>query len=192
MDRSLIRKEIAPLLMMFVVLILASFITDTLLHFFDMVWVGKWLGIPGTLMILSSFFYSMRKRKIINFGNPKSLLLLHEILTWTGSSLILIHAGIHFFDILPWLATIAMLINVISGLTGKFLLDRSRRHIANKKQFYIDQGLSDDEIEKNLFWDASTFDLMKKWRVIHLSITLAFGVLALVHIISILMFWGWR
>ena len=192
MDRSLIRKEIAPFLMMFGSLILATIITDALLHLFDMTWVGRWLGIPGTLLILLSFFYSMRKRKMINFGKPKTLLLLHETLTWIGSLFILVHAGIHIYDILPWLALLAMLINVISGLTGKYLLDRSRRHIANKKQLYVDQGLAEDEIEKNLFWDASTFDLMKKWRVIHLPITLAFGVLALVHIISILMFWEWR
>jgi hypothetical protein len=192
MERSLVRKEIIPFLMMFGSLILATIITDALLHLFDMTWVGRWLGIPGTLLILLSFFYSLRKRKKINFGKPKTLLFLHETLTWMGSLFILVHAGIHVYDILPWLAILAMLINVISGLTGKYLLDRSRRHIAGKKQLYIDQGLSDDEIEKHLFWDASTFDLMKKWRVIHLPITLAFAVLALAHIISILMFWEWR
>ncbi len=192
MERSLVRKEIIPFLMMFGSLILATIITDALLHVFDMTWVGRWLGIPGTLLILLSFFYSLRKRKKINFGKPKTLLFLHETLTWMGSLFILVHAGIHVYDILPWLAILAMLINVISGLTGKYLLDRSRRHIADKKQLYFDQGLSEDEIEKHLFWDASTFDLMKKWRVIHLPITLAFAVLALVHIISILMFWEWR
>ncbi len=192
MERSLVRKEIIPFLMMFGSLILATIITDALLHLFDMTWVGRWLGIPGTLLILLSFFYSLRKRKKINFGKPKTLLFLHETLTWMGSLFILVHAGIHVYDILPWLAILAMLINVISGLTGKYLLDRSRRHIAGKKQLYIDQGLSDDEIEKHLFWDASTFDLMKKWRVIHLPITLAFAILALAHIISILMFWEWR
>ncbi len=192
MERSLVRKEIMPFLMMFGSLILATIITDAVLHLLDMTWVGRWLGIPGTLLILLSFFYSLRKRKMINFGKPKTLLFLHETLTWTGSLFILVHAGIHIYDILPWLAILAMLINIISGLTGKYLLDRSRRHIADKKQYYAEQGLPEEEIERNLFWDASTFDLMKKWRVIHLPITLGFGVLALVHIISILMFWEWR
>lgn len=192
MERSLIRKEIIPFLMLFGSLILGTIITDALLHLFDMTWIGRWLGIPGTLLILLSFFYSMRKRKLIHFGKPKTLLFLHETFTWMGSLLILVHAGIHIYDILPWLAILAMLINVISGLTGKYLLDRSRRHIATKKQAYVDQGLSADEVEKNLFWDASTLDVMKKWRVVHLPITLAFAVLALVHIISILLFWEWR
>lgn len=54
--------------------------------------------------------------------------------------LILVHAGIHIYAILPWLALIAMLINIISGMTGKFLLDRSRRFLAEKKSFICNRG----------------------------------------------------
>ena len=192
MQRSLIRKEVIPFLLMFGSLILATLITDALLHQFELAWIGRWLGIPGTLLILSSFLYSLRKRKKISFGKPKTLLTLHETLTWIGALFILVHAGIHIYAILPWLALIAMLINVISGMTGKFLLDRSRRFLAEKKELYLQQGLSEVEVEKHLFWDATTFDLMKQWRTIHLPITLAFGVLGLTHILSILLFWQWK
>jgi hypothetical protein len=192
MERSLIRKEVLPFLAMFGSLILATIITDALLHQFELVWIGRWLGIPGTVLILLSFFYSMRKRKVISFGKPKTLLTLHETLTWMGALLILVHAGIHIYTILPWLALIAMLINVISGMTGKFLLDRSRRFLAEKKDIYSQQGLSLQAIEKRLFWDATTFDLMKKWRAVHLPITLAFAVLGISHIVSILLFWQWK
>ncbi len=192
MQRSLIRKEVIPFLLMFGSLILATFITDALLHQFELAWIGRWLGIPGTLLILASFLYSMRKRKKISFGKPKTLLTLHETLTWIGALLILVHAGIHIYAILPWLALIAMLINVISGMTGKYLLDRSRRFLADKKERYLQQGLSEEEVEKHLFWDATTYDLMKQWRTIHLPITLAFAVLGLTHILSILLFWQWK
>ncbi|MCP4289711.1 MAG: hypothetical protein GY792_35695 [Gammaproteobacteria bacterium] len=192
MERSLIRKEVLPFLAMFGSLILATAVTDALLHQFELVWIGRWLGIPGTILILLSFFYSMRKRKVISFGKPKMLLTLHEILTWMGTLLILVHAGIHIYTILPWLALIAMLINVISGMTGKFLLDRSRRFMAEKKDIYLQQGLSLQAIEKRLFWDATTFDLMKKWRTVHLPITLAFAVLGISHIVSIFLFWQWK
>ena len=37
--------------------------------------------------------------------------------------MVLIHAGIHFNAILPWLATVAMGVNVISGMVGKLLLE---------------------------------------------------------------------
>ena len=34
-------------------------IIDALLHLFDLVWVGRYLSIPGTILILLSFFYSI-------------------------------------------------------------------------------------------------------------------------------------
>ena len=192
MDRSLVRKEIAPFLLMFGVLLVETVITDALLHLFGLVWIGRWLGIPGTLLILLSFLYSMRKRKMIRFGQPKVLLVLHETLTWAGALMILVHAGVHVYTILPWLALAAMLVNVISGMTGQYLLDRSRRFLADKQQVHTQLGLSADDIERRLFWDATAFDLMKKWRMVHLPITLAFSVLGIAHIISILFFWEWK
>jgi hypothetical protein len=192
MERSLLRKEVIPFLKIFGSLLLATIITDAVLHQFGLVWIGRYLGIPGTILILLSFFYSMRKRKLISFGKPKTLLTLHETLTWMGALMILVHAGIHLYAILPWLALIAMLINVLSGLTGKYLLDRSRRFVAEKKAAQLEQGLSEEEIEKNLFWDATTFELMKKWRAVHLPITLAFAVLGISHILSIFLFWQWK
>jgi hypothetical protein len=192
MERSLISKEVIPFLLMFGTLILATIISDALLHYFELVWVGRYLGIPGTLLILLSLLYSMRKRKLVSFGKPKTLLKLHEALAWLGALMILVHAGIHVYAILPWLALGAMLVNVLSGMTGKFLLDRSRRFVAEKKAAYANQGLPEDEVEKRLFWDATTFDLMKKWRAVHLPITLAFAVLGLTHIFSIFLFWQWK
>jgi hypothetical protein len=192
MEKSLISKEVVPFLLMFGTLILAAIAGDALLHHFDLVWIGRYLGIPGTLLILLSFFYSMRKRKLISVGKPKNLLVLHETFAWLGALMILVHAGIHVYAILPWLALVAMLVNVLSGMTGKFLLDRSRRFVAEKKAAYAKQGLPDDEVEKRLFWDATTFDLMRKWRAVHLPITLAFAVLGVTHILSILLFWQWK
>jgi len=192
MELSLTRKEVFPFLAIFGSLVVATLVSDALLHQFQQVWIGRWLGIPGTILILLSFLYSMRKRKIIQFGKPRTLLTLHETLTWIGALMILVHAGIHVYTILPWLALIAMLVNVMSGMTGKFLLDRSRRFLAEKRQFYTRQGLSEEAIEKQLFWDSTTYDLMKRWRAVHLPITMAFVVLGLSHILSIFLFWQWQ
>lgn len=192
MRRSLFSKEIAPFLFMFGLLLAGAALADLLLHAFNLVWVGRYLGIPGTLIILLSFVYSMRKRKLIGIGSPKALLNLHEFLTWLGSLMILVHAGVHFNAVLPWLATAAMLVNVISGLTGKFVLDRARRHLAAKKEGFESQGMPAEKIEKEMFWDAVTMDLMKKWRAVHFPITLVFTVFGLAHIISIFLFWRWK
>jgi hypothetical protein len=192
MDRSLFRREVLPFLGMFALLILATIVSDFALHQLRLVWVGRYLGIPGTILILVSFLYSMRKRKLIGFGNPRLLLNLHELFTWLGSLMILIHAGIHFTTILPWLALGAMLVNVGSGLTGKFLLDRSRRHMTSRTEALRDRGFADEELDKALFWDAVTLDVMKKWRTVHFPITLAFSVLAIGHIVSVFLFWQWK
>ena len=160
--------------------------------FFNAVWVGRYLGIPGTLLILGSFGYSLRKRKLIKRGQPVVLLRWHEHMAWLGSLLILVHAGIHFNAILGWLAVWAMLVNVASGLTGKFLLDRSRRRIEASRQQMRAQGLTPEELNDQMYWDSLTFDVVKQWRAIHFPITLAFAVLSLAHIISIFLFWGWK
>ena len=190
--RTLIFKEILPFYVMFAMLIISTIVADYLLHWFNLVWIGRYLGIPGVLFILLAFIYSLRKRKMIQFGRPSTLMKMHEFFTWFGSLLILIHAGIHFNTILPWLAIIAMLVNVISGLTGKFLLDRSRRQVTEKTAQLHKKGITAHEIEKSIFWDAVAIDMMKKWRAVHFPITLAFSILSLGHILTIFLFWQWR
>lgn len=192
MERSLVREEVLPFAALLGSLVVATIIADALLHQLGLVWIGRYLGIPGTIFILLSFFYSLRKRKLISVGKPKTLLNLHQALAWLGALMILVHAGIHVYAILPWLALVAMLVNVISGMTGKYLLDRSRRFLADKKEAYVARGLSGEAIEKEMFWDATAVDLMKKWRAVHFPITLAFAVLGLAHILSIFLFWQWQ
>ncbi|MFA5083426.1 MAG: hypothetical protein WC474_12825 [Hydrogenophilaceae bacterium] len=191
MTTSLLHREVVPFILTLLVLVAATLAGDYALHAFDLVWVGRYLGIPGTLLILFSFGYSLRKRKLIRSGNPRKLLTLHETFTLLGALMVLIHAGIHFNAILPWLALAAMLLNVFSGLIGKFLLDRSRRHVAARRETYSLKGMAKDEMEKELFWDAVTYELMAKWRAVHFPITLVFVVLGLGHIVSIFLFWNW-
>lgn len=186
------RREILPFLGSFIALAVVALVADALLHVFDAVWIGRYLGIPGTLLIVGSLLYSMRKRKLIQRGDLRIYLSAHEVAAWLGSLMVLIHAGIHFSDILPWLATIAMGVNVISGMVGKMLLDRSRRQIQNQRDHYQLRGLSRVEVEQAVFWDAVTIDAMARWRKVHIPIFIAFAVLGLGHIVSIFMFWGWR
>ncbi|MFM2415643.1 MAG: hypothetical protein RL385_366 [Pseudomonadota bacterium] len=186
----LLTREVLPHFLAFAALVAATLAIDVALHLLGAVWVGRYLGIPGVLLIVGSFVYSLRKRKLIKLGKPVALLRLHERMAWAGSLLVLVHAGIHFNALLGWLAVAAMMINVGSGLTGKFLLERSRQRLTESRQRLRDQGLSDEEVDDRLYWDSLTFDVVKQWRVIHFPITLAFAVLALAHIIAVLLFWS--
>lgn len=191
MKSSLWRKHVLPFTLLLGLLALATLAGDYLLHRLNLVWVGRYLGIPGTLLIIGSLYYSARKRKWVRSGNPKSLLTLHELAAWLGSLMVLIHAGIHFNAILPWLATVAMGINVISGMVGKLLLAQSRQHVQSQREHFQLRGLSKPEVEQAVFWDAVALDAMAHWRKVHIPIFIVFAVLALGHILSIFLFWGW-
>lgn len=192
LQARLFSREVVPFYLSLIALGATALLCDAVLHLLNAVWVGRWLGIPGTLLILASLAYSLRKRKWIAVGRPATLLRLHEYLAWAGSLLILVHAGIHFNSILGWLAVWAMLINVGSGLTGKFLLNRSRRRLEAARQNMREHGLSAQELAERTYWDSLTFDVVKQWRSVHFPITLAFAVLALAHIVATTIFWGWR
>lgn len=191
MTKNLWRNHILPFTLLVVLLGVATLVGDYLLHRFNLVWIGRYLGIPGTLLIVGSLFYSLRKRKMITSGNVRSWLSMHEVGTWLGSLMVLLHAGIHFNAILPWLATVAMGINVISGMVGKLLLGRSREHVLGQRDDYQLRGMSKEDIERAVFWDALMLHAMTKWRKVHIPIFIVFAVLALGHIISIFLFWGW-
>lgn len=169
-------------------MIFFAFVIDYLLHLGNIYWVGKYLGIPGTLMIIISFIYSARKRNLIRSGSPRSLLTFHEYMAWGGSVLILVHAGIHYNAHLAWLATYMMIINIMSGLVGKFIVKNARESMNDRKQALIADGMSAEAIDKELFYDAITFGFITKWRVIHLPIAMMFFILAILHIITILIF----
>ena len=191
MKNSLWREHVLPFTLLLGLLAAATLAGDYVLHRLNLVWVGRYMGIPGTLLIIGSLYYSARKRKWVATGNIKSLLTMHEFGTWLGSLMVLIHAGIHFNAILPWLATVAMGVNVVSGLVGKMLLGRSRQHVQGERERFQLRGLSKSAVEQAVFWDAVALDAMAQWRKVHIPIFVVFAVLALGHIFSILLFWGW-
>lgn len=189
---NILVRDVMPFMAALAALGLAALALDALLHYLDMVWIGRYLGIPGTLLIIGSLGYSARKRKLIQRGNPVRLLRWHERLAWAGSLLVLVHAGVHFNAVLAWLAILAMLVVVTSGLTGKFLLKRARLRLDGRRKELLAAGLSAGEIEERTHGDSLTYGAVKQWRAVHVPITLAFGVAALGHIVAIFLFWGWK
>lgn len=188
---SLLSRDVLPFYLALLALLAATLAVDAALHLLDLVWIGKWLGIPGVLLICGSFGYSLRKRNLIASGHPATLLRLHERMAWAGSLLILVHAGIHFNALLAWLAVGAMLLNVASGLTGKFLLRRAGARLAATTLRLRNEGLTAQALEDRMYLDSLTYDTVKQWRVLHYPITLAFAVLGTAHVISAVIFWGW-
>jgi len=188
MKTGIILKDIIPFLTWYATLIFGALFFDFVLHYFDLVFIGRYLGYLGTFTILLSFLYSLNKRKIISFATPKVLLDYHEYFALSGSIMILVHAGIHFNALLPWLAVGMLLINVASGLVGKHLLQRANKTTRERKLSFKNEGMSPQEMEKELFWDSVSMDAMKQWRTIHLPITYFLALLSLIHILSVILF----
>lgn len=189
---SLLVKKILPISLSYLLLIAGAILTDYFLHRANFAWIGRYLGIMGAALIMLSFIYSLRKRKIIQTGSPKFLLGLHEKLTWSGAMMVLVHSGIHFNAVLPWLAAAAMMLVVASGHVGKFLLKAAREDLRRKTETLAGEGLSSVEVEKQLFWDSLTVRLMNQWRMVHVPMVMVFVTLAILHILSILFFWAWK
>lgn len=189
MQRSIFIRYFMPFLQWFGLMIIFALLIDYLLHRLELVQVGRYLGYLGTTLIIVSFVYSLRKRKLIEYGSPKTLLAIHEYMSWTGSILILVHAGIHFNAILPWLAVLMLIIAVASGLVGKFLLKNASETLKEKKKMLKEKGLTPVESDRELYYDSLTVEAMKKWRVVHLPITLILGLLSLIHMVTAIMFW---
>jgi hypothetical protein len=144
-------RKIIPFIFIYALLIASSTALHIYLQSAWYKWSLRYLGIAGTFLILLSFIYSLRKRKVINIGKAKLLLQVHEALAWTGSLLILVHAGFDFDAVIPRMAVFAMLIVVASGLTGKYLLKQARENIKDRRRELKSKNYLEDEIEKELF-----------------------------------------
>ena len=184
-------SKVIPSILIFVSLIVSAILIDYILHLSGLVWIGRYLGIAGSLIILSSFVYSLRKRKIISVGTPKRLLQNHELFGWGGALMIIVHGGIHFNAIIPWLALFAMIVVVASGLTGKYILKQAKESLKGKEADLKSKNFSKEEIEKELLYSGLLVDTMQKWRKIHMPLTMIFAAFALLHIIITLLLWRW-
>lgn len=184
-------KNILPLVLIYLAFVAAAAVIHLVLHSAGQKWILRYLGIAGTLLILTSFIYSLRKRKIISFGKPKLLLQFHEAMAWSGAVLILAHSGIDFEAVIPRAAVFAMLIVVASGLTGKYLLKNARENIKSRRSELKEKNFSEEEIEKEIFSLSLVADKMQMWRSVHIPLTVIFAALALLHIIITLLFWRW-
>ena len=67
MSVSLFSREILPFYLRLLLLASVTLLIDLVLHLTNMVWIGRYLGIPGVILILFSFGHSLRKRKLERF-----------------------------------------------------------------------------------------------------------------------------
>ena len=169
-------------------IVATTILIDSLLHEAGKIWVGRYLGIIGTVLLLLSFLYSLRKRKLIERGSPKALLRNHEVLGWISAVLLLVHAGVHFNAVIPWLAVVAMLVVIASGFTGQYLLKDAKERLRRvQKDLAAQRGQGD--LEDQLIAHSLLVETMQRWRQVHMPLTMVFAALVLLHLGSLVFFW---
>jgi hypothetical protein len=72
------------------------------------------------------------------------------------------------------------------------LLKSAGRRLESARQELRAQGVPQAALDEQLYWDSLAFDAVRQWKVVHLPITLAFAVLAIAHVVTVFLFWGWR
>jgi hypothetical protein len=164
-------RNLVTITISYLALLIAAVAVDYLLHRSGRIWIGRYLGIAGFFLLTSSFIYSWQKRKRRNWKRLKWILRYHEFAGWLGALMILVHAGIHFNAVLPWLAIAGMLIVTASGHWGRYLMR-------------MNPGFGNETISES----AS----LNRWRLFHIPFVLFFVLMAIWHVLTIMFFWNWR
>jgi hypothetical protein len=192
MWNSVLINRALPLSVSYLLLIAAALSLDFILHSAGLAWTGRYLGIAGTALVAFSFGYSARKKKVIGHGTLKFFLRFHCNVGWTGTLMILVHSGIHFNALLPWMATGLIMVVTASGHVGQYLVRRIREEVKQKKQQYGITGDRVEALEQQQYWDAVTIRAFDKWRFIHMPLVTFLVVLTILHVASISFFLNWR
>ncbi len=192
MWKSVLIQRTLPLTISYLLLIIAAISLDYLLHIAHFVWVGRYLGIAGTVFLASSFSYSAKKKKIIKEGALKFFLKLHCNTGWIGTLMIVVHSGIHFNAILPWMATALMMVVTASGHVGQYLVKKVEDEVKIKFKQPGINAVIDDEFEQQRYWDTLTIKTLELWRKIHMPMVSLLLALITIHIVSIFFFWNWK
>jgi hypothetical protein len=192
MWKSLLVQRTLPLTISYLLLITAGISLDYILHIANLVWVGRYFGIAGTVFLALSFGYSARKKKIIKNGALKCFLKLHCNTGWVGTLMIFVHSGIHFNAILPWMATALMMVVTASGHVGQYLLKKVKDEVKLKIQQLGINASVDEEIEQQQYLDTLTIKILENWRKVHMPMVSVLLALTTIHILSIFFFWNWK
>ena len=174
--------------------IAAAIFLEIILDFVGLEYLKHSIGTAGTILILCSFTYSLRKRKcIFKSGDMKRWLIAHEWLAIVGSGLIFVHGGFHGHAFVPLLTSGVMLITVVSGLTGRYIYLHARKQLQLRRKELEGQGLAGNEIDDRLSTLTLTHDAVKKWRTIHVPMVFILIMTTAYHILSALYYDGfWR
>ncbi len=136
---------------------------------------GGILGVSGTILMLvplAGYMVAKRvriiKRRVTGWVSMRTLLTAHIYTTLFGSILVLLHTGHKFDSPLGMALTAMVLLIVLSGFTGRYLMSHINRGLREKKQMLQRlqlgfQQMSDDLAHQNLEPMSIRSTLERSW-----------------------------
>jgi ABC-type transport system involved in cytochrome bd biosynthesis fused ATPase/permease subunit len=181
-------------------------------------WLGitifHYLGIIGSVLMLSGVIYSIKKRWQKLWGSTPFWLKHHEFVSAGGAILVVVHAE-GSFDGLAGISIILMVIITISGFLGHYIYTRIPRNSMGKEKKLVELRTELDNLTKDLSNGTKSREninldaelrkkilrlerqiknletarrLMSGWRAWHIPMTIIFLISVIMHIVSTLYF----
>jgi hypothetical protein len=188
---KIVLSRISTLFLTLILVITNAILIETILDMYGIRGHRLFTGIVGTLVLILSFGYSLKKRKkLLVVGKIKSWLLAHEWLAIVGSVIIFIHTGTHLKAIVPIITLILMFTAFLSGLIGRYVYDKARGRLTMQREELKKEGLSESDIEQRLWALIITSNALSKWRAVHKPIVSILAVMILYHTVSAIYYGG--
>ena len=151
---------------------------------------GRAVGWLGLAVILLVFVYPYKKRHAPERHWPRAWFRVHMIAGIIGPVLIFLHSGAHYHALVPIFAMATMVIVTLSGVMGQAIHAYVLRTLHEERRKLQQSGLCDLDIETRLHGMASQEETFRLWQAVHAPMTLAFVVLAVLHVAGALFFGG--
>ncbi len=188
---KLVVRNLSALILTVFLVVSNAILIENFLDMYGIAGHRLFTGVLGTMLVILSFGYSMRKRKkVFVAGSMKGWLWSHEWLAVIGTVVIFIHTGNHFNALVPIITLLFMFTTFISGLTGKYVYNEAKGKLTGMKTGLKKEGLSENEIEERVAALTIASNALSRWRNVHMPFVSILSVMVLYHAVLALYYGG--
>lgn len=152
--------------------------------------VAHLVGWTGLIFIGLTFVYPFKRWMYPNQVWSQRWFHVHIVFGILGPLVIFVHAGAHFHAWVPIMALIAMVLVVMSGITGQALHYLAFRTLYERRHELAFEGMTEEAIDAHLHDLALQEETLRWWKCLHGPFTWSFVSLTLLHIGGVLFFGG--
>ena len=152
--------------------------------------IAHLVGWTGLVFIGLTLVYPLRRWMYPNQVWSQRWFQVHIVSGIVGPLVIFVHAGAHFHAWVPIMALIAMVLVVMSGITGQALHYLAFRNLYERRHELAFEGMAEESIDAHLRDLALQEETLRWWKCLHGPLTWSFLSLTLLHIGGALFFGG--